>query len=122
MDIQATEREEDKLQQDMGEAMEAVEMTDTPLGTEILDNPNTRSREDIPTCDIHKAEMGSTTTPQARVYPNEHCTDDEEQTEGVHTPPIKSTALRSKKHKVERDDPASRERKRSKSRHKTIYQ
>ena len=86
MDIQATEREEERLQQDMGEAMEAVEVTDTPLGTEILDNPNTRSRENIPTCDIHKAEMGSTTTPQARVYPNEHCTDNEEQTEEVHMP------------------------------------
>ena len=101
MDTQAIENDEFKLQKDTGEALEAVEMTEILTGIDTLDNNNTRTSEDICTCDIRNEETGNTATAPDSVFPIEQRSDDDKQMEEIQLPSLQWTSLRSKKLEIE---------------------
>lgn len=121
MDSQEMESEVHKPEQVNREALEAAEMTDIPIGFETLDTIDTQTHKGKPMRDSNKAETGNTKNPPDRITPREQSSDDEQRTGEVHTPHSQMSSLRPKKLKTERDDPANREKKRSRSRIKVIH-
>jgi hypothetical protein len=93
MDTWAVENDELKLQKDTGEALEAVEMTEMLTGIDTQDYNNTRTYEDISTCDIHKQETGSTATAPDSIFQIEQRSDDEKQLEEIQLLPLQTTSL-----------------------------
>jgi len=108
-------------QQGIRQAIEGEEMNDLPLDTESSKTHNMTTYVDIPTRNIYIEDTGSKAIPLERMYLKENPSDGETQMEELHMTSSQMNTMQKKKLKTEREDPATRERKRSKMRLKTTH-
>ena len=96
-------------------------MNDLPLDIENSKTHNTTLCVDIPARDKYNEDSGSKATLLERMHSKDNPSDEESQMEELHMTPSQTNTMRTKKLKTERDAPATRERKRSKTKLKTAH-